>query len=66
MVNDKTLRASLVKSLDMLYQGLQSSQRTTEAILGRIVIGPLGEWQIICRCEQVDRIVRDWDIWTFN
>jgi hypothetical protein len=36
MVNDKTLRTSMVKSLDMLYQGLQSSQRTTEALLGFI------------------------------
>ncbi len=36
MVNDKTLRTSMVKSLDMLYQGLQGSQRTAEAILGQI------------------------------
>ena len=36
MVNDKTLRTSMVKSLDMLYQGLQTSQRTIEAILGLI------------------------------
>jgi hypothetical protein len=33
MLNDKTLRMSMVKSLDTLYQGLQSSQRTTEAML---------------------------------
>jgi hypothetical protein len=33
MVNDKTLRTSMIKSLDMLGQGLRSSQRTTEAIL---------------------------------
>ena len=36
MVNDKTLRTSMVKSLDMLYQGLQASQRTIEAMLGLI------------------------------
>ena len=26
------------------------------------VIGPLGEWQNVCRYEQVDRILRDWGI----
>jgi hypothetical protein len=33
MVNDEALRISMVTSLDMLYQGLQSSQCTTEAVL---------------------------------
>ena len=36
MVNDEALRMSMVQSLDMLYQGLQSSQRTTEAMLALI------------------------------
>jgi hypothetical protein len=34
MVNDNTMRTSIIiKSLDMLYQGLQRSQRTSVAIL---------------------------------
>lgn len=36
LINDEAPRVSMVKSLDVLYQCLQSSQRTTEAKLGLI------------------------------
>ena len=37
MVNDKTLRTSIImKNLDMLYEGLERSQRTSVALLGLI------------------------------